>query len=176
MTKECIALEWYECEQAIYVGARREAEVFRFPEHAKKQYSEEPSILNHIESAGAERAVAKRLNLDWHAAINTFKQGVSDVGGAIEVRWRRDKPGKKRDLIVRDDDHDDRFYVLVRGAMPVYEMIGWIRGKDAKQARFRSNPGGHEEAWFVPEEQLRPVSELQVSKVHLADNREDWNF
>ena len=164
MNSEWVTLEWYECEQAIYVGARRESEALRQDIKAP-QYSEQSSIENHMQSAGAERAVAKRLNLDWHASINTFHQGIPDVGGAIEVRYRR----KKWDLPVRVKDHDDRFYVLVRGELPKYEIVGWIQGKQAKQPQFWKNPGNHEAAWFVPEDQLRPVAELLVSKVRLGE-------
>lgn len=163
MNSQWVTLEWYECEQAIFVGARREAEAIRQNIEAPP-HSEQPSILNHIQSGGAEKAVAKQLNLNWNASINTFANGVADVGERIEVRWRRE-----RDLIVREKDHNDRFFVLVRGDLPRYEIIGWIRGKDAKQPEFWINPGGHGWAWFVPEDHLKPVSELMVAKARRGD-------
>jgi hypothetical protein len=131
-----------------------------------------------MQSAGAEKAVGKRLNIDWHASINTFHDGVADVGGRIEVRYRRkrkrpldhqeEEEEESPDLIVREDDHEDRAYVLVRGALPKYEIVGWIWGRDAKRPEFWKNPGGHEPAFFVPEEHLRPVSELLVSRIRLG--------
>lgn len=159
---EFVTLEWYECEQAMIVGARREIEIMR-AKIMTQPFSEEPSVYNHIQSAGAEKSVGKRLNVDWHASINTFKLGVADVGSAIEVRYRR----KEYDLKVSKDDDDSRFFVLVWGEMPTYEIVGWLRGKDAKQPQFWSNPGGHGFAYFVPAKYLRPVSELKVSRVSL---------
>lgn len=167
MNSEWVTLEWYECEQAVYVGARREAEAIRKGLEAPA-YSRQPSIENHIQSGGAEKAVAKRLNLDWHASINTFSDGVADVGQKIEVRYRREE----YDLKVCEKDHDDRAYVLVRGALPRYEIVGWMWGKDAKQPQFWKNPGGHGFAFFVPQEYLRPISELKVSKVSITEN--EW--
>lgn len=166
MNTEFVTLNWYEAEQAVYVGGRREAEALR-QGIDKPQYSRQPSIENHIQSGGAERAVAKLLNLNWHASINTFRDGVPDVGGAIEVRYRRES----FELKVKSDDHDDRYYVLVRGALPHYEVIGWIKGKDAKRPEWWKNPGDHKPAFFVPDEHLRPVSELAVSRVRLGDDK-----
>lgn len=96
------------------------------------------TVDDHIQSAGAEMAVAKFLNMRWNASIDDFNNEVPDVGEAIEVRYRR----KDYDLLIRDRDPEKRDYVLVRGAMPTYEIIGWIHGWDAKQERFRANSDG----------------------------------
>jgi hypothetical protein len=163
-----VHLEWYEAEQAIYVGGRREAEALR-RNIDKPQYSRQESVENHIQSAGAEKAVAKRLNLDWHASINTFADGVADVGGAIEVRYRR----LDYELKVRERDHDDRYFVLVRGALPDYEIIGWLKGKDAKRPEWWKDPGLHGPAFFVPDPYLKPALQLPVSKVRIVREEAD---
>jgi len=167
ITSEWIKLDWYECEQAIYIGARRQVEAMRLGFGNKTKHGEKSAIEDHMQGAGAEKAVGKRLNLDTHFAINTFANGIADVGEKIEVRWRREQ----WDLIVREKDHDERAYVLVRGEMPEYEIVGWIWGRDAKKPEFWKNPGGHGYAFFVPEKFLRPISELKVHKVAVGDDQ-----
>lgn len=157
-----VELEWYEAEQAIFVGAQREAEArMKGLKHRPKTGSD--PLENHIESAGAEKAVGKLLNLDWHASVNTFGEGCADVGESIEVRYRRNL----YDLIVRDHDPEDRIYVLVWGEMPKYVVMGWMWGSDAKKPEFRANHGDHGPAFFVPAKHLHPVEELTYRSLNL---------
>jgi hypothetical protein len=168
---ELVQLKWYEVEQAIYVGARRESEALKDnrPKNWKASDDEKiSSIDNHMQSAGAEKAVAKRLNINWHASINTFKDGPADVGEGIEVRYAR----KKGRLKVTKDDHDDRYFVLVWGELPNYEIVGFIRGKDAKQDQFLDDPKGYGEAYFVPPQYLRPFEQLIVVKIRVQDEEQ----
>lgn len=170
---EAVTLYWYECEQAMYVGSRRSIECMRMGIDDRHHYSRHPSREDHMEGAGAEKATARYLNLDWTASINTFHRKTdqdedppADVGRAVEVRWRRDEgDSHPLDLIVRKDDPDDRIYVLVVGAMPTYELVGSITGTRAKQDQWYKNPGGHRPAWFVPQSALKPIRQLKISKV-----------
>lgn len=165
-----ITLEWYEAEQAIYVGARREAETIRKGVPVECFSEETTSIDNHIQSAGAEKAVAKLLNLDWHASINEFRDGVADVGSRVEVRFRRNQ----WDLKVKKNDHDDRCYVLAWGELPTFELVGWLWGRNAKHDCFWKNPGKKQNgfAYFVPPDYLRPIEELMEAR--FGPNRAFW--
>lgn len=164
MTEEAtyvtVRLEWYEAELAAYVGARRQLESLKRGSKENTRHSTASAIDNHVQSAGAEKAVAKRLNIDWGATINTFQSGPADCGRAVEVRWRR----MDYELKVRQTDADDRYFILARGEMPEYILVGWIQGRDAKKAEWLKDPGGYGKPnYFVPDDLLRPMSELRPS-------------
>ncbi len=154
-----VKLEDYEVRNAISVGTDRHMEARRSGNadiHGARGISFEAGFLLHIHAAGGELAAAKVLNRYWHASVNTYHR-VPDVGDNLEVRTRLDsicKNGADADLIVRDDDPDDRYFVHVIGRLPEYEVVGWILGADAKQQQWRNNHGGHGEAYFVPRSQL----------------------
>lgn len=101
-----------------------------------------------IEGAGAERAFAKYINVYYSSPINTFKE--PDVG-EWQVRWTGHERGC---LVVKEGDSEDEPFVLVRGRSPRYEIIGWMRGKDAKQYKYKKSVGGNPPAYFVPEADL----------------------
>lgn len=112
----------------------------------------------HFDGAGGEMAFAKSRNRYWDGSVNTFKVG-GDVGD-IQVRTRS---RLHYDLLVRDDDRDSDWFVLVVGSLPTFWVIGAIRGQQAKQPQFRRNWGNHGVAYFVPQSalgQLPPLSSL----------------
>jgi len=49
-------------------------------------------------------------------------------------------------LLIRPEADDDVKFVLVKGGMPDYELIGWIMGGDAKKPEFLDKPD-----WKRPE-------------------------
>lgn len=110
-----------------------------------------------IDICGAfgEMAVAKALGLYWEGGVDTFK--APDIG-QFQVRSSRHTNGR---LIVRDNDHDDDIFILVVGKAPSFEIVGWIKGKDAKTDAYLDNPNELRPAWFVPQEALHPISELK---------------
>ena len=110
-------------------------------------------LMIDIQGVCGELAVAKAINRYWQPSVNTF-HGVPDIAPDIEVRCT-DKPDNC--LVVRDNDPDDRWYFLVIGVPPKFDVKGYIRGSDAKEDQWKRNPGGHRPAWFVPQSQLRPV-------------------
>ena len=99
----------------------------------------------HIEGACGELAAAKAMGKFWDGGINTFK--ASDIGESIQVRTRS---RHDFDLIVRSDDSDTDWFVLVTGVCPEYEVRGGIRGADAKMPEYLNTFGGREPAYFVP--------------------------
>lgn len=107
------------------------------------------------ETVGAcgEMALCKAMNWFFSPTVNTF-HGSPDVGDRWEVRATERENGS---LIVRDNDADDRWYVLVVGEPPVLRIAGYIRGSDAKQAEWLRDPHGHRPAWFVPQSALKQI-------------------
>lgn len=102
-----------------------------------------------VDGAAAELAYCKARNQYWGGTVNSFHG--PDVGSAVQIRqtWR---PNGR--LIVRDDDNDDHYFVLVVGTVPVFTVVGWILGKDAKNDEWFDSPNGKPPAWFVPQENL----------------------
>ena len=110
----------------------------------------------HIEGAAGEIAAAKALGVFWGGTINTFKSE-GDVG-KLEIRTTSTKNNR---LIVRNGDKDDSAFVLVVGRAPSYQVVGWMTGKEAKQKKYLSAPGGRPPAYFVPREDLKPLDLLK---------------
>lgn len=140
---------------ACEVGLRRHMEAIksgRRDRHGAKSDDFGTGLVKHIDGAGGELAFAKARNLYWDGSVNTFKTG-GDVG-LVQVRTRREQ---HYDLLVRDDDRDEDWFVLVIGKMPEFRVVGCIRASDAKRPEFRKNFGGHGAAFFVPQAVLRPL-------------------
>lgn len=114
-----------------------------------KDYNER--LLIDIRGACGELAVAKMLNKYWAPSVNTF-HNVPDIQPNIEVRTTERPDGS---LIVRDNDPEDRYYVLVVGVPPTMDVRGFIRGSEAKRDEFLRNPGGRRRSWFVPQSSLQ---------------------
>ena len=109
-----------------------------------------------LEGALAEMAVAKGMDLYWAARVNTFKT-LPDIDPYIEVRSGRPSGSM---LIVRPNDHMDSAYVLAVGAAPVYNILGWLWGREAMKPEFEYDKNGRAPAYFVPKTKLRPIEDL----------------
>jgi len=110
-----------------------------------------------------EMAAATALNVFWWPSVNTF-HATSDLPGGVEVRSTTKTQGRVS-LIIRDNDPDDRVYVLVTGEPPTMTVVGWIIGADAKRDEYLSDPRDMRPAWFVPRRDLNPIPVLAE---HLA--------
>jgi hypothetical protein len=109
-----------------------------------------------MNSCFAEMGVAKHFNKYWAPAVGVV--GIVDVGGVIEVRSRQ-KAGHR--LIMHQDDHDDRPYVLVHIEPPIIGLVGWLMGGEAKNPEWWSDPQGtNRHAFFVPDGALHSIDEL----------------
>lgn len=109
------------------------------------------------ETVGAcsEIAVGKALNWFVSPSVNTFHR-VADVGQRVEVRGTKLDNGS---LIIRDNDADDRWYILVTGEPPNMVVRGRIRGDMAKRDEWVRDPHGRRKAWFVPQNALLPLGD-----------------
>lgn len=109
----------------------------------------------HIVGCVGEMAVAKALGATWTGSVDTFKT-VADLGHNIQVRHRTNPSW---DLIVRSNDKNDDAFVLSRGMPPgAIEVVGWIRGVEAKKEEWLKDYGGYgKPSYFVPSSELKEI-------------------
>lgn len=146
-----ILLNKSEMQTAARIGAHRHIEALArgLPD---RHGLEGKGWQVHIEGACGEMAVAKALGRYWDGSINTFKSG-GDVG-EVQVRTRSKD---HYELIVRKDDPDDSYFILVTGTAPAYKVWGYIRASEAKRPEWIKKHGGRPPAWFVPQSALTAI-------------------
>ena len=142
----------------------------------KHGISPEDGWRAHIEGACGEFAVAKCLGVPWSGSFDTFRTD-GDILERIEIKTRSDHG---YDLLVRDDDDDVRAFVLVTGIAPNYVVRGWLWGREAKQRKWRQAYAGRPTAYFVPQDELRPLGtlleELKANPAVVTDHRTMYGF
>jgi hypothetical protein len=136
-------------DMASLIGCKRRSESKSRARADKHGLKDGDFWEKDIEGAAAELAYCKFRNLFWSGSIGSFKS--ADCGQNVQIRWTKYLNGK---LIVRSDDADDHYFVLVRGTAPAFEIAGWILGADAKAKQYEQAPNGREAAYFVPETAL----------------------
>lgn len=143
-----IHLSQADAAWAIAVGKARWAMVQRQGRKAKFAGAK---LEDHIDGAGGELAFCRALGLIWPASNGWFTSA-PDVWPNWEVRTLRRMPGVK----VTDTDPDDRLVAWVKGVMPSFEIMGYIRAGGAKKrAAWRKDPGKRGRAiWLVPPDQM----------------------
>lgn len=152
-----VTLDKEEFTFATYIGAQRciEAKVMGLKD-AHGFQGDGWGIS--IEGACGELAVAKSLGREWEATVNTFKTG-GDVG-QYQVRTTSYPEGS---LIFRPGkDRESDVFILVIGVAPVFDVVGWIMGSDARQGKWYREYGGRPPAFFVPRDEMRPMSSIPV--------------
>jgi len=146
-----IILTDFECKLAAGVGLERQLQALE--KGLKPGYGYEGTgWKEHIEGACGEMAAAKYLNCYWNGSFNTFRTG-GDVGN-LQVRTRR---LHWYDLIVREADRDEDYFVLVTGVTPHFFIRGYIQAKKAKTMKEcwkTVGIGKRPPAWFIPEKKL----------------------
>ena len=148
-----VVLEWYEIDLASDVGRRRNVEAIR--KKCVRSVVATDEWTSHILGALGELAFCKATGRYWCGSVNTFKG--PDVGMSIQVRTRSKHT---QDLIVRPKDGDSDVFVLVTGGPSEFMLHGWMLGKEAKQEKYLTNPGGYGTAYFVPASELHPMSKF----------------
>ena len=138
---------------AATIGAMRQAESMRAglkPANGFKDYESHLSI--HVEGACGELAYCKARNQFFEGRVNTFKD--ADIGTNVQIRTRS---RHDYDLIVRGNDGDNDYFILLTGVCPTYTIHGYIRGADAKQEKWLQNHGNRTPAYFVPKGALKAM-------------------
>lgn len=151
-----VTLEHYECGMAAQVGIARQLAAIR----DGKRNAHGMTGLGwdeHVEGAAGELAAAKALGIYWDGSVDTYKR--PDVG-PYQVRTR---PRHDFDLIVRNGDADDEYFLLVTGQMPHYRVHGVILARDAKRPEWLKSYNNRTPAYFVPQENLLPLRPPQKS-------------
>jgi hypothetical protein len=150
-----VRLTEMEMRIGCLVGSARHIESLQSARRDAHGKGADGGWTEHINGACGEMAAAKALNLYWPAHINNFKgPDLSGPGYDIQVRTRSQS---HYDLLVRDDDNDEHFFVHVLGQAPEYEVVGMMKGRDAKRLEWRQNYGERPPAFFVPREALVPI-------------------
>jgi hypothetical protein len=150
-----VRLTWHEVSFAAHVGLVRHASALRAGLINGYGRDEVHAWGDHIEGACGEMAAAKALGVYWEPTVNTFRTG-GDVKD-WQVRTRRES---HRELFVRPHDSDDAAFILVTGCVPVFEVVGWVPGHEAKREEWLKAHGGRPPAYFVPTCALHPLESL----------------
>lgn len=139
-----------EVRRAVWVGVERQLEARRLNLPDRHGFTGD-GWGEHIEGAAGELAVAKLLGWELDATVNTFKAG-GDLGEKVQVRTRSEH---WMELIVRPDDRDGDYFVLVTGRIPRFRVRGWYPGGAAKRPEWLQSHGGRPPAFFVPQGKLK---------------------
>lgn len=112
----------------------------------------------HLLGAAGEMAVASHLGLKkFLYQDKEAKKGSCDLPGNIDVKCRSKH---SYDLIVQKNEDPDRIFVLVTIENKQTFIHGWLRGEEAMNDQFWSDPARGRPAYFVPKDYLHPMSEL----------------
>jgi hypothetical protein len=149
-----IKLTSHEVGAAVRVGGLRNWQSIRAGLHDAHGYDGDGWGI-HIEGAMGEMAAAKALNVYWDGSVNSFK--TNDLNG-IQVRTRSEH---YYDLIVRPEDDNNAIWILVTGKNGIYNVRGWILGRDAKQKEWIQTYGRRPPAHFVPQNKLKSLERLK---------------
>jgi len=117
---------------------------------AKERYGAQPNQdwQLAVEGCLGEMALAKHLGVYWRGKGETW---LPDVG-KVDVRTTPYPNGK---LIVHDGDDPDRRYYLLTGLNGTYIVRGYMRGQEAINPKYWSDPTGkNRHAYFVPQKNL----------------------
>lgn len=115
----------------------------------------------HQKGCKAELAVAVALGFEeqWIEFALDFKALPDDVPG-LQVRSTSHHAGR---LLVHKRDQDDKPFVLVRTDQePMFSIVGWIPGKDAKDPKYWKELQRGRPCFVIDTWDLHPLEELNV--------------
>lgn len=163
MTHETtIHFTWSEMMMAVIVGVQRQMSSLRKGSDDRFVKEGAKGWDAHIEGAIGEFAVAKALNIHWAGTLDTYKRG-GDIGANVQVRnrSRHDWELQIREDDIPKDGEQEQYFVLVTGTGFDRVVRGWFPSRQPKEAAWWKNHGGHGYAWFVPQDRLNPLHELE---------------
>lgn len=111
--------------------------------------------MNFI-GAMSEMAVAKLLNRYWTGAAYAGIYDKPDIGG-LQVRSTNNRDGK---LLLHKKDSDSDVFIFVTAEPPLFKIIGWKYGWEAKQALFWVELQPGRPCYAVAQSELMPMSSL----------------
>jgi len=140
---------------AAAVGVKRQYYAMERNLRDKKSVNAREGWTLHIEGAAGELAACLAMGIEWPATVNAGK--APDAWEHLEIRRRIEQ---WYDLAIRDGDRPERLYVLVAGQIPLFRVVGWIKGRNGMIPQYRKDPNGRGEAWFVPQADLLDIQPL----------------
>lgn len=162
-----VKLDNDEIELAEIIGSSRHkvCETKNYKDY-RKSTIHKSSELDTIGVLG-EIAVAKAFNcLEEYVedCIENTGWTLKDVG-SVQVRTTPVKNGR---LIVRPGDGRGKdgeklkepFILVIQLSPTDYELAGWMIGENAMQDKWIYDPYNRGKAYFVPQDQLKPMEEL----------------
>ena len=150
-----IVLTWAEVMIGGTVGIMRQVKNLKDGREDRYGAPKDKGWTLHIDGACGEQALAKHLKMYWSGNLGNFR--AADVG-SLQVRTTQYHNGH---LLLHDDDKDDDIFVLMTGLVPALRIRGWCFAKEGKMDDFKKDPLGGREAYFVPQEILRPMATLK---------------
>lgn len=119
-----------------------------------EQGSSAATFANVMGAAG-EVAAALWLHLPLPCSVGTYH--APDLQIPVQVRTRPNNPKREKGdhLVIRRDDPPDHIYVLVYYHGRRCEIVGWIRGRDARREEWLFGYGDRPKAYFVPPAALK---------------------
>jgi len=147
-----VVLKPVQVEQAAYAGIKRRLLALYDGRPAYHGFKEADAWGSDIESAAAELAVAVTLGLYWTPWARRPGEVPADVGRNVQVR-RRSQPDW--DLLAQPSDPPGHYLVLVTGAIPAFDLRGWIPVNDALDPRYWGDPYHTQRpAYWIPQSHL----------------------
>jgi hypothetical protein len=143
-----------EGRRAVETGGERNLRSVYRGSEARGIEDDNELWAGHIEGAGAECAVGKALGIPWQAGVDEF--GEPDVG-PYHVRQTPKRHGY---LIIRPKDNDDEIFILATGRIPLFQIVGWLTPREARELVTPTSRNGRPPACFVEQGYLHPMSEL----------------
>jgi len=157
-------ISWHEYQMAAQVGVSRKSQSISLGH--KDRYGSVWNPINDIGwsvvSAVSELAVAKCLKMYWDGSVNTFSR--PDLEG-IEVKAQLhhsiDPHKTSNFLVVKPNADDELVHVLVLvHSNTRYEVVGFIKGKNAKIKQFERQVNNRPPFYAVPIDELTDMRML----------------
>ncbi len=145
-----ITLKPFEVLQAAHAGVMRQVQNIKKKRKPTFGIRRDYIWQAHVIGAIGECVLAKYLNVYW-SGKGIFR---GDDVDCWDVRLRSEH---HYDLMLHQEDEDDRFYWHITGGYSVNKIWGFIEGKDGKRQEYwgdKHNTG--RPCYWVPNEALLP--------------------
>jgi len=118
----------------------------------------ELALRYHLLGAAGEMAVASYLDIEHELFKDEEARRDSDDLPGIDVKTRSNH---RHDLIVQRGSNPQKKFVLVTIENQQTLLRGWCYGYEAMQERFWADPARGRPAYFVAQDNLRPMETLE---------------
>lgn len=154
MNDDRVDITWAEVVGAAHVGVSRFAVAYSMNGANKSIRKGWIDIMAlNIGGAVAELGVCSAMGCPWDMSNGRF-HNAPDIPPDWEVRWTPHPGGH---LIVHEDDHQDRRYILVTGQPPDMRIRGWMPGELIRNPAWARRPATsfYKHEWWIPPDALK---------------------